>query len=67
MLSCVQELSVLQVNTEGRLTALETDLQAARSTVTALEDRNKNLGEGLVFLLTFILSLKETKIMRQQS
>ncbi|XP_043983953.1 hyaluronan mediated motility receptor [Gambusia affinis] len=38
-----QELSLLQVNTEGQLKVLETDLQAARSTVSTLEDRNKDL------------------------
>ncbi|XP_070692738.1 hyaluronan mediated motility receptor [Pempheris klunzingeri] len=38
-----KELSVLQINTEGQLKVLETDLQAARVTVTALQDRNKDL------------------------
>lgn len=42
---CIQELSVLQINTEGQLKVLETDLQAARATVTALKDRNKDLGK----------------------
>ncbi|KAM4732688.1 LOW QUALITY PROTEIN: hyaluronan mediated motility receptor [Anableps anableps] len=38
-----QELSLLQVNTEGQLKVLETDLQAARVTVSTLQDRNKDL------------------------
>uniref|UniRef100_A0A4W6CDA5 Hyaluronan-mediated motility receptor (RHAMM) n=1 Tax=Lates calcarifer TaxID=8187 RepID=A0A4W6CDA5_LATCA len=38
-----KELSVLQMDTEGQLKVLETDLQAARATVTALKDRNKDL------------------------
>ncbi|XP_039976200.1 hyaluronan mediated motility receptor [Xiphias gladius] len=38
-----KELSVLQINTEGHLKVLETDLQAARATATALKDRNKDL------------------------
>uniref|UniRef100_A0A8C4EGV9 Hyaluronan-mediated motility receptor C-terminal domain-containing protein n=1 Tax=Dicentrarchus labrax TaxID=13489 RepID=A0A8C4EGV9_DICLA len=38
-----KELSVLQINTEGQLKLLETDLQAARATATALKDRNKDL------------------------
>ncbi|XP_044062359.1 hyaluronan mediated motility receptor [Siniperca chuatsi] len=38
-----KELSVLQINTEGQLKVLETDLQAARATATALKDRNKDL------------------------
>ncbi|XP_074531028.1 hyaluronan mediated motility receptor [Halichoeres trimaculatus] len=38
-----KELSVLHVNTEGQLKVLETDLQAAKSTVSALKDRNKDL------------------------
>lgn len=42
---CVQELNVLQINTEGQVKALETDLQAARAAVTALKDRNKDLGK----------------------
>lgn len=42
---CVQELSVLQVNSEGQLKVLETDLQAAKATVTSLKDRNKDLGK----------------------
>lgn len=41
----VQELSVLQINTEGKLKVLESDLQASRSTVAALKDRNKDLGK----------------------
>ncbi|XP_069552959.1 hyaluronan mediated motility receptor [Brachyistius frenatus] len=40
-----KELSILQVNSEGQLKVLETDLQAARVTVTALKDRNKDLEE----------------------
>lgn len=42
---CVQELKLLQVNAEGHLKVLETDLQAARGTITALKDRNKDLGK----------------------
>ncbi|XP_070769549.1 hyaluronan mediated motility receptor [Enoplosus armatus] len=38
-----KELSILQVNTEGQLKVLETNLQAARATVTALKDRNKDM------------------------
>ncbi|XP_041652772.1 hyaluronan mediated motility receptor isoform X2 [Cheilinus undulatus] len=38
-----KELSVLHINTEGQLKVLETDLQTARATVTALKDRNKDL------------------------
>uniref|UniRef100_A0A8D3DBU3 Hyaluronan-mediated motility receptor (RHAMM) n=1 Tax=Scophthalmus maximus TaxID=52904 RepID=A0A8D3DBU3_SCOMX len=38
-----KELNVLQINTEGQLKVLETDLQAVRATVTALKDRNKDL------------------------
>ncbi|XP_032411612.1 hyaluronan mediated motility receptor [Xiphophorus hellerii] len=38
-----QELSLLQVNTEGQLKVMETDLQAARTTVSTLQDRNKDL------------------------
>ncbi|XP_037636119.1 hyaluronan mediated motility receptor [Sebastes umbrosus] len=38
-----KELKVLQINTEGQAKILETDLQAARATVTALKDRNKDL------------------------
>ncbi|MEQ2247595.1 hypothetical protein ILYODFUR_010941 [Ilyodon furcidens] len=37
------ELSLLQVTTEGQLKVLETDLQAARATVSTLQDRNKDL------------------------
>ncbi|XP_058506410.1 hyaluronan mediated motility receptor isoform X2 [Solea solea] len=40
-----RELSVLQVNTTGHLKVLETDLQAAMATATALKDRNKDLEE----------------------
>uniref|UniRef100_A0A3B5LNV4 Hyaluronan-mediated motility receptor (RHAMM) n=1 Tax=Xiphophorus couchianus TaxID=32473 RepID=A0A3B5LNV4_9TELE len=40
-----QELSLLQVNTEGQLKVMETDLQAARTTVSTLQDRNKDLGK----------------------
>ncbi|KAG7518898.1 hypothetical protein JOB18_046849 [Solea senegalensis] len=40
-----RELSVLQVNTAGHLKVLETDLQAATATATALKDRNKDLEE----------------------
>ncbi|XP_068181649.1 hyaluronan mediated motility receptor [Antennarius striatus] len=38
-----KELSVMQVNTDGQLKVLETDLQAARSTVTAMKNKNKDL------------------------
>uniref|UniRef100_A0A3Q3J571 Hyaluronan-mediated motility receptor C-terminal domain-containing protein n=1 Tax=Monopterus albus TaxID=43700 RepID=A0A3Q3J571_MONAL len=38
-----KELGVLQVNSEGQLKVLETDLQASRATVTALNERNKDL------------------------
>ncbi|KAF3838073.1 hypothetical protein F7725_009841 [Dissostichus mawsoni] len=39
-----KELKVLQINTEGQVKALETDLKAARATVKSLKDRNKDLG-----------------------
>lgn len=38
-----QELSVLQINTKGQVRVLETDLQAARASVSAMQDRNKDL------------------------
>ncbi|KAM6923481.1 uncharacterized protein FYW49_005938 [Xenentodon cancila] len=38
-----QELSVLQVNTEGQVKLIETELQAARAAFSALNDRNKDL------------------------
>ncbi|XP_063340143.1 hyaluronan mediated motility receptor [Pelmatolapia mariae] len=38
-----QEFSVLQISTEGQIKVLETDLQAARATLAALKDRNKDL------------------------
>uniref|UniRef100_A0A3Q2Q1R6 Hyaluronan-mediated motility receptor (RHAMM) n=1 Tax=Fundulus heteroclitus TaxID=8078 RepID=A0A3Q2Q1R6_FUNHE len=38
-----QELSLLQVTTESQLKVLETDLQAARATVSNLQDRNRDL------------------------
>ncbi|KAK5865082.1 hypothetical protein PBY51_016273 [Eleginops maclovinus] len=38
-----KELKVLQINTEGKVKALKTDLQAARATVNTLKDRNKDL------------------------
>ncbi|TNN52056.1 Hyaluronan mediated motility receptor [Liparis tanakae] len=38
-----KELNVLQINTEGQAKVLDSDLQAARSTVTALKDRSKDL------------------------
>lgn len=41
----IQEFSVLQINTEGQIKVLETDLQAARATLAALKDRNKDLGK----------------------
>uniref|UniRef100_A0A3Q0S9L5 Hyaluronan-mediated motility receptor (RHAMM) n=1 Tax=Amphilophus citrinellus TaxID=61819 RepID=A0A3Q0S9L5_AMPCI len=40
-----QELSVLQINSEGQIKVLETDLHAARATLAALKDRNKDLEE----------------------
>ncbi|KAK2849402.1 hypothetical protein Q5P01_009236 [Channa striata] len=40
-----RELSVLQINSEGQLKRLETDLQASRATVTALTERNRDLEE----------------------
>ncbi len=42
---CLQELSVLHINTEGQVKVLETDLHAAKATVTTLKDRNKDLGK----------------------
>lgn len=41
----LQELSVLQINTDAQLKVLEVDLKSAKSAVTALKDRNKDLGE----------------------
>lgn len=41
----IQEFSVLQINIEGQIKVLETDLQAARATLAALKDRNKDLGK----------------------
>ncbi|XP_060935957.1 hyaluronan mediated motility receptor [Limanda limanda] len=38
-----EELSVLQINTEGQLMVLETDLSAAKASVTALKDKNRDL------------------------
>uniref|UniRef100_A0A8C3ARF1 Hyaluronan-mediated motility receptor (RHAMM) n=1 Tax=Cyclopterus lumpus TaxID=8103 RepID=A0A8C3ARF1_CYCLU len=38
-----KELNVLQINTEGQAKLLDSDLQAARATVTALKDRSKDL------------------------
>ncbi|XP_068452025.1 hyaluronan mediated motility receptor [Clinocottus analis] len=38
-----KEINVLQINTEGKAKVLECDLQAARATVTALKDRNRDL------------------------
>ncbi|XP_011609097.2 hyaluronan mediated motility receptor isoform X2 [Takifugu rubripes] len=38
-----KELSVLQINTEAQLKVLEADLKSAKSAVTALKDRNKDL------------------------
>ncbi|KAA8588491.1 hypothetical protein FQN60_009836 [Etheostoma spectabile] len=38
-----KELSVLQINTEGQVKVLETDLQAAKAAVAALKDRNQDL------------------------
>ncbi|KAM9375712.1 hyaluronan mediated motility receptor isoform 2-T2 [Pholidichthys leucotaenia] len=37
-----QELNVLQINTDGHLKVLETDLQAASATVVSLQDQNKD-------------------------
>lgn len=45
MCVCAQELSVLQINSEGQLKAIETDLLASRATVSALKERNKDLGK----------------------
>ena len=36
---------MLQINTEGQVRVLETDLQAARATFSALKDRNIDLGK----------------------
>lgn len=41
----LQELNVLQINTEAQLKVLEADLKSAKSAVTALKDRNKDLGK----------------------
>uniref|UniRef100_A0A8C7I3G1 Hyaluronan-mediated motility receptor (RHAMM) n=1 Tax=Oncorhynchus kisutch TaxID=8019 RepID=A0A8C7I3G1_ONCKI len=38
-----KELSFLQISTEGQVKLLETDLEAARATLTALRERNKDL------------------------
>ncbi|CAN9514780.1 unnamed protein product [Ophioblennius macclurei] len=38
-----KELSVLQVNSEGKLKELDSDLQAARNSVASLTERNTNL------------------------
>uniref|UniRef100_A0A7N6ABC8 Hyaluronan-mediated motility receptor C-terminal domain-containing protein n=1 Tax=Anabas testudineus TaxID=64144 RepID=A0A7N6ABC8_ANATE len=38
-----KELSVLQINSDGQLKAMETDLQASRAAVSALKERNKDL------------------------
>nr|XP_054593085.1 hyaluronan mediated motility receptor-like [Nothobranchius furzeri] len=38
-----QELSLLQINTESQLKALESDLETARATASALSDKNKEL------------------------
>ncbi|XP_056129353.1 hyaluronan mediated motility receptor [Lampris incognitus] len=40
-----KELSFLHINSEGQLKVLETDLKAAKATVTSLKDRNKDLEE----------------------
>ncbi|XP_033948028.1 hyaluronan mediated motility receptor isoform X3 [Pseudochaenichthys georgianus] len=42
-----KELKLLQINTEGQVKALETDLKAARTTVKSLKDRNKDLEDLL--------------------
>uniref|UniRef100_A0A4W5NBP2 Hyaluronan-mediated motility receptor (RHAMM) n=1 Tax=Hucho hucho TaxID=62062 RepID=A0A4W5NBP2_9TELE len=38
-----KELSFLQISTEGQVKFLETDLEAARATLTALRERNEDL------------------------
>ncbi|KAI4904921.1 hypothetical protein NFI96_033166 [Prochilodus magdalenae] len=38
-----KELSFLQISSEGKVRVLETDLEASRATLTALQERNKNL------------------------
>ncbi|XP_055783565.1 hyaluronan mediated motility receptor-like isoform X2 [Salvelinus fontinalis] len=38
-----KELSFLQISTEGQVKLLETDLEAARATLTALRERNEDL------------------------
>ncbi|XP_028315565.1 hyaluronan mediated motility receptor isoform X2 [Gouania willdenowi] len=40
-----KELSVLQVNSEGQVKVISTDLEVSRNTVTALQDRNKHMEE----------------------
>lgn len=40
-----KELSFLQISTEDQVKLLETDLEAARATLTALRERNEDLGE----------------------
>ncbi|KAM9849824.1 hyaluronan mediated motility receptor [Aulostomus maculatus] len=40
-----KDINVLQITTEVQLKALETDLQAARDTVKALKDKNKDLDD----------------------
>lgn len=41
----VQELTVLQINSDAQLKVLETDLQTAKSALITLKDRNKDLGK----------------------
>lgn len=40
-----QELSFLQISSEGKVKVLETDLETARTTFRVLQERNKDLGE----------------------
>lgn len=41
----MQELSVLQINSEGQLKVMETDLQASKVSVFALKEKNKDMGK----------------------
>lgn len=40
-----QELSFLQINLDGKVKVLETDLDTSRATLAALKERNDDLGE----------------------
>jgi len=40
-----QELSFLQISSEGKVKVLETDLETARTTFRVLQERNQDLGE----------------------